>query len=138
MTTSANDLKRLVAEAEAAVADVKDPELKAAAFEKILERLLSTGQSEPAKPKGGSRAVAAPVPKKVKDGPTARIEDLIEAKFFKKPRTLADVKTELANQGHHIPNTTLSPLLLALCRKKKLRRQKGIAGDKSGYGYTNW
>jgi hypothetical protein len=138
MTTGAEDLKNLVAEAEAAVAAVKDPELKRAAFEKILERLLSNGQSGPGKRKSGFRAAAAPAPKKAKDGPTARIEDLIETKFFKKPRNLADVKTELENQGHHIPNTTLSPLLLALCRKKKLRRQKGIAGDKSGYGYTNW
>jgi len=42
------DLTRAVAEAENAVVSIKDPELRRAAFEKVLEHLLGAG-SVPAK-----------------------------------------------------------------------------------------
>ncbi len=66
-----------------------------------------------------------------------RIEELIELSCFKKPRTLADVKAKLANHGFHIARTSLSGPLQTLCRQKKLRRQKGVAGDESTHGYSN-
>src|SRR5438132_4946013 len=40
------DLKKIVADAESAVAGIKDPELKRPAFEKILERLLAHGKPD--------------------------------------------------------------------------------------------
>jgi len=134
-------LKKAVAEAEAAVAAVKDSSLKVAAFEKVLQHLLGQS-SHPGKPQV---APSKPTPlaqtrtrSPARSGPQGRVEELIADSFFKKPRTLGDVKTELANRGFHIPRTSLSGPLQALCRKKLLRRQKGVAGDKDAFGYSNW
>ena len=50
------------------------------------------------------------------------VESLRDGGFFKKPRGLADVKTALAEMGHHYPVTTLSGAMLKEVRKKNLRR----------------
>jgi hypothetical protein len=126
------DLKQLVHEAEAAVAGVKDPNLKRAGFEKILERLLSAGTSATKVSTGTAKAKPAP------RGPQGYIEDMIAEGFFKKPQTIGQVQTELANRGHHIPLTGLSGPLRRLCTQKKLRRQKGVTAGKNTYGYTEW
>lgn len=135
-------LKKAVAEAEAAVAAVKDPNLKVAAFEKVLQHLLSasdSGGQRPVKPSLAPRTPSAARARPTgRSGPQARIEELIAEGFFKKPRTLGDVKSQLANRGFHIARTSLSGPLQALCQKKLLRRQKGIAGDKDAFGYSNW
>src|SRR5438034_6402990 len=131
MATKRDGLTGAVAEAESAVAAVKDPELRRAAFEKVLEHLLET-QSAPAK-KGKTQAPVDRSEAKRRAGPTGRIEDLIDEGFFKKPRRISDVKAELANRGHHIALTALSTPLQRLCKDKRLRRQKGIASDGGGY-----
>lgn len=138
MKHAADELKGLVAEAEAAVASVKDPELKRAAFEKVLEHLLAGGEKSTVKPQVAPRAAATPKKSKSGGGPKARVEELISHDFFKKPRTLSDVKAELANRGFHIARTSLSGPLQSLVRERKLRRQKGVAGDPGAYGYSNW
>lgn len=66
------------------------------------------------------------------------MEGLIDDGFFKKPRTLSEVKAELANRGHHIPRTSLSGPLQTLCKNHRLRRQKGIGSSKGRFAYTNW
>lgn len=48
MERKKDEMTRAVAEAESAVASVKDPELKRAAFEKVLEHLLKS-ESVPSK-----------------------------------------------------------------------------------------
>ena len=139
----------MVAEAEKAVASVKDPELKRVAFEKILGTLLEqkTPLARGARPRRGGRT--APVPakgasrptKKRAGGPTAYIQELIDEGFFKKQHTIADVKAELANRGHHIALTSLSGPLQSLTQKKRLRRQKAVAKGKKSkgtYAYSNW
>lgn len=124
-----------VAEAESAVASIKDPELRLAAFEKILQHLLES-QANPVKK---TRLVTAASKTKALAGPTGRIADLIDDGFFKKPRSITEVKAELANRGHHIALTALSTPLQRLCKAKRLRRQKGTASGRAGsYGYTNW
>lgn len=134
-------IQKAVAEAEAAVAAVKDPSLKVAAFEKVLQHLLAgtEGSHQPHSRKSASTP-AKPATSKAKassrGGPQSRIEEMVADGFFKKPRTLSDVKAELANRGFHIPRTSLSGPLQALCQKKLLRRQKGIAGDKDAFGYS--
>ena len=60
----------------------------------------------------------------VKTGPVSLIAELIDGGFFKKPKELSAIKLALAEQGHHYPVTTLSPLLLRLVRKRELRRIK--------------
>ncbi len=136
------DLKRAVAEAEAAVSAVKDPNLKVAAFEKVLQHLLSPCPKHsdkahaPAEKLRRSAGVGKSEP--MRAGPQKRVEELIREGFFRKPRTIAEVKVELGNRGYHIPRTSLSGPLQILCQKKLLRRQKGIARDKAAYGYSNW
>ncbi len=136
MASKKNELTGAVAEAESAVASVKDPELRRAAFEKVLAHLLET-QSAPLK-KARSSTAQGRSKGKGKAGPKGHIEELIDENFFKKPRSLAEVKAELANRGHHIPRTSLSGPLQTLCKEKKLRRQKGIASDSGAFGYGNW
>ncbi len=48
----------------------------------------------------------------------------IEEGFFKKPRELGAVRTQLEEGGHYYPNTTIAPQLLRLVRRRILRRIK--------------
>lgn len=154
-TTMANDLKaasyaEMVAETEAAVAAVKDPELRRVAFEKILSTLLEreASGSGPARrnrklpqSKRRSSAGAKRATGKVRRGPLTHINELFDEGFFKKDQTIAQVKAELTNRGHHIPLTSLSGPLQQLTREKKLHRQKmrvNKKGTKTTYAYRNW
>lgn len=138
-----HDYVAIVGEAERAVAGVKDPELRRAAFEKILENLLGGAGPVAAKtvPDSAPKSAKKPAPagSKTKGGPQAYVEELIGDGFFKKPKTIAEVKAELANRGHHIVVTSLSGPLQKLCQRKLLRRQK-IKGEgkKQTYNYSNW
>jgi hypothetical protein len=138
----------MVAEAVEAVAAVKDPELRTVAFEKILATLLE-GQTAPAR-RGDTRPgrtgskKATPAGRsgsKRSGGPKGSVEALIDDGFFSKPRTIADVKAELADGGRHIAITSLSGPLQLLTRERRLRRQKLAAkngGTKATYAYSNW
>ncbi|MFC2081811.1 hypothetical protein ACFLSF_03075 [Candidatus Bipolaricaulota bacterium] len=148
----------LVAQAERAVQDVKDAELRKVAFEKILDALLSEAsetaappatvaagvkleakKQKAAKPDKDTRKTATN--KKARKGPKAYVRELVDDDFFKKPKTLAQVKVELENRGHHIAVTSLSGPLQALCKERTLRRQKTKAkagGKKQTYDYSEW
>lgn len=134
----AKPYSELVTQAESAVAGVKDPELRRAAFEKVLEDLLSQAAGRPfapAKPHGeGKKSTGKRA--KARGGPRAYIEEMIDDGFFKKPKTISEVKVELGNRGHHIPLTSLSGPLQSLCKKRVLRRQK--TGDKGTFSYSHW
>ena len=140
MAKEQRDLAEAVAEAEKAVAPIKDAELRKAAFEKLLEHLLGSGQEVASKKKKeADRAQhSEKVERKTRRGPQGYVEELVDDGFFKKPRTISDVKAELGNRGHHIPTTSLSGPLQSLCKQRRLRRQKGIGSNKDAYGYTNW
>lgn len=134
----------LVARAEKAVAGVKDPELKRVAFQKVLDDLLALqsgaiprkrapGHSAPAS--GARKAKAA------RSGPQAYIEEMVTDGFFKKPKkkTIAQVKAELENRGHHIALTGLSGPLQKLTQRRKLRRSKSkISGKRQTFVYSEW
>jgi hypothetical protein len=147
---SKNEYAAKVAEAEAAVKSVKDPELRRVAFEKILAHLLGNGSAEASARERLSKKPLLPVrrtkkvsrrPSSPKAGPKARVEELVAEGYFSKQRTIADVKTELANRSHHIPLTSLSGPLQALTRERRLRRQKVAVngkGSKVTYAYSNW
>ncbi len=135
----------LVAQAERAVASVNDPELKRAAFEKILDDLLASRKSGSApKEENKPSKKAAPSPKKaaskkVQSGPMAYVEELQTDGFFKKPKTITQVKVELENRGHHIPLTSLSGPLQKLCQRRTLRRHRATtSGNKVAFNYSNW
>ncbi|HEX8013523.1 MAG TPA: hypothetical protein VF814_21765 [Casimicrobiaceae bacterium] len=137
------DYSALVAHAEKAVAGVKDPELKRIAFQKILEDLLG-GATPPTTPRAVSRpkkgsTTAAASKRARRGGPQAYVDEMIDEGFFKKPKTIAHVKAELENRGHHIPLTSLSGPLQKLCQRKKLRRQRlKTSGKKQTFAYSNW
>ena len=125
-----SDYAELVGQAEKAVASVNDPELKRAAFEKVLEDLLAKhkGSEESSTPrraqKSAKRAVkdGKQAATKTAKGPQAYIQELVEDDFFKKPKTIAEVRAELGNRGHHIAMTSLSGPLQKLCQRRTLRR----------------
>jgi len=139
---SHQDYADLVAQAERAVAAVKDPDLKRIAFQKVLDDLLgSSGAKQPApsRPIRKARARDRSKAKPNTRGPKAYIHELIEEGFFKKPKTISQVKAELENRGHHIPLTSLSGPLQRLCQERSLRRQKLKAvGNKQTYAYSAW
>lgn len=136
----------IVQEAEAAVAAVKDPELRRVAFEKILATLLEGEAPTRPKPSKKGKAADAPRAKEVRGAkpaarrPKAKVEELVQEGFFKKQQTIAAVKAELADRGYHIPLTSRSGPLQKLTQEKKLRRQKVTAdgkGSKTTYAYSN-
>jgi len=131
----------LVTQAEQAVASVKDPELKRVAFQKVLEHLL-TSDTVPSSSKHAERKDRSARPKKHKAsndaGPMAYIKEMVGEGFFKKPKTISETRTELGNQGHHIPVTSLSGPLQGLCKGKVLRRQKVVVGKKKSFAYSNY
>jgi hypothetical protein len=138
--------EELVQQAETAVAPVKDPELKRIAFEKILDALLETSEANRdvsptrGKTKARSQSSRSRANNKARSGTQAYVEELVDEDFFTKPKTIAAVKAELGNRGHHIPLTSLSGPLQRLCKKKRLRRQKGEGSDgaKRTFAYSNW
>ena len=74
-------------------------------------------------------------------GPKAYVRELIEEGFFKKPKTIAEVRAELGNRGHHIAITSLSGPLQKLCQERALRRHKGTSdgnGKKTTFNYSEW
>jgi hypothetical protein len=141
------DFAAIVAQAEKAVAAVKDPELRRIAFQKVLDSLLDNNSSagdeddKPAakkvprksvKVKGGAKSA------KVAKGVAGYISELVDEGFFKKQKTIAEVKAELENRGHHIPLTSLSGPLQRKCQQHALRRQKIKSGNKQTFAYSNW
>lgn len=128
------DYSALVGEAEKAVQNVKDPELKRIAFQKVLEELMGGRKAQSERlPKRGRAAKSARA-KASRGGPRTYIREMIDEGFFKKPKALPDVKAELENRGHHIPLTSLSGPLQQLCKSKELRRQK----TEGRFVYSNW
>ena len=143
--TESNAYADLVAQAERAVASVNDAELKRAAFEKILDDLLasrSSGSASKPESKSAKKAVTPSkkaASKKSHSGPMAYVEELHADAFFKKPKTITQVKVELENRGHHIPLTSLSGPLQKLCQRRTLRRHRAkTSGNKVAFNYSNW
>lgn len=55
---------------------------------------------------------------------TDYVIELRDAGQFDKPKGLTDVREALASEGHIVPITTLSGVMLGLARSKQLRRFK--------------
>ncbi len=137
------DYQEFAKKAEAAVKGVKDPALRRVAFEKVLDDLLSHGQSKTKSIAAGNK-FAKKIPASTKigakpHGPQGHVQELVDEGFFKKPKTITEVKAELENRGHHIPRTSLSGPLQVLCQRRILRRQKKkTTGKKETYCYSLW
>ncbi len=134
-----SDYAALVDQAEKVVQSVKDPELKRIAFQKVLDDLLGGAGPAIAHRKSAGRGKARGAETAQRGGTKAYVRELIGEGFFKKPKTITDVKAELENRGHHIPLTTLSGPLQQLCQARELKRQRGASeGNKKIFSYSNW
>ncbi len=137
----AKELVELRKQAERAVADMPDGELKLKAFEVMLSYLL-----------GGSKAGAPAIPeepvvqgrkipqaKESKQASTlvGRILVLRDEGYFKSLRALGEVRDELKAHGWHYPLTTLSGTMQTLTQRRELRRLQSPHGKKKVYKYSN-
>ena len=143
--TQSKPYAELVTQAEEATRAIKDPELRRVAFERVLDDLLSGGgtttQTGARAPKQVERSTRRATRPKKSTGPKGYVRELIDDGFFKKPKTIAEVKAELANRGHHIAITSLSGPLQSLCQNRVLRRHKTKSSDegkKATYNYSEW
>jgi len=68
-----------------------------------------------------------------KKGPLGHITELEQEGFFKAKRTLSAVQKKLEETGHFYAQTSLSPTLVRLVRKRLLRRIK----EKNGWVYVS-
>jgi len=138
------DTKKLIdlrKQAERAVAEMADGELKVKAFEVILSHLLG-GRQEAQGPPPGDEAPARSKLKEVKVGASARsiagrILVLRDEGFFKTQKTIGEVREELRAHGWHYPLTTLSGRLQAMVQQRKLRRERAKQANKRVWKYSN-
>jgi hypothetical protein len=69
---------------------------------------------------------------KRKDGPTVFISQLATGGFFKSKRSLPNIQKKLEELGHIYAQSSISPILTRLTRKRVLRRIK----EKDGWVYV--
>lgn len=69
-----------------------------------------------------------------KTGPTSLITELSNEGYFKSKRSLGDIQKKLEERGHIYAQTSLSPILTRLTRKRVIRR---IKEKKKGWVYVN-
>jgi hypothetical protein len=138
------------AAAEEAVADMKDRDLRTAAFTVLLTELLSRGAIyAPAKPNARPEPVRRPNRRTTPTAPvntSARAESkksrllaLRDEGFFKAQRGLRETREELRKHGWHYPLSALSGPMQGLVRERALRRERVSvgAGKKRVWKYSN-
>ena len=138
---NAKKLIDLRKQAEKAVAEMADGELKVKAFEVILDHLLGSRQGAQGPPPRDD-APAPPKPKGAKESASAksitgRILVLRDEGFFKTQKTIGEVREELRAHGWHYPLTTLSGRLQAMVQQRKLRRERAKQANKKVWKYSN-
>ena len=69
---------------------------------------------------------------KKEKGPTSLITELIDEGYFKSKRTIADIQKKLEERGHIYAQTSISPQLTRLTRKRIIRRIK----ENKGWAYV--
>lgn len=142
------DVKQLIQlrkEAEKAVAEMPEGDIKLKAFEVILNHLIGstsnvTGSKGTSSARRDSRRrTGKPTDENnTNDETTAgRILVLKDEEFFKSQRSIAEIREELQAHGWHYPATTLSGELIKLVQRRKLRRQKVKEGNKTIWKYSN-
>ena len=136
------DSKKLIdlrKEAEKAVADMPDGELKLKAFEVILGHLISASSTEGQKPPKSAGAVeeaelSDDLPARSVSG---RLMVLRQEAFFKAPKSLPEIREEMQAHGWHYPQATIGPVLITLVQKRQLRRQRVQDNKRRLWKYTN-
>jgi hypothetical protein len=130
--------------AEEAVRDMQEGPLKVAAFQTILNNLLT-------RPDASARSASVKLHKPQAQGPLleravtrreraslpARIRTLKDEDYFKEQRTLPQVREGLGARGWHYAITALSGAMQGLVRKRELRRERVSSGGKRIWKYSN-
>jgi hypothetical protein len=131
-----NELVLARKKAEKAVEDMAEGQLKVAAFQTILERLLSDSRSftEPTPRLPHKVQEVKAVPPNTSIG---RILSIKSEEFFKTQRSLAEVKTALGSRGWHYALSSLSGSMQTLVQKRHLRRERVNVGGKTVWKYSN-
>jgi hypothetical protein len=135
------ELVELRREAERAVHDMPEGELKTKAFETILRHLLSgtvgkgverAGGRNKAQPK--QKVAGSKVPKTIRE----RVLFLKDEGFFGSQKSIAEIRQELKKNGWHHATTALSGPLQSLVQRRLLRRER-VADDeqRAGWKYSN-
>lgn len=136
------ELMQIVSEAEKAVNNIADSELKQIAFDRILEHLLEIGLPKSDAGPKKTRVSTAKVEKtsSSKSGPKTWIQELVDEGFFKTPRTNSVIRKALDERGHILEATNLTSPLDRLVTEKVLRRKKMPAedGGKDQVHWHNW
>jgi hypothetical protein len=91
-------------------------------------RVSTAGEESARRPRRGK-----PSGTKTKSGPVGNVLRLRDEGFFKTRRSLPDIQRKLEEDGHIYAQSSLSPTLIRLTRKRELRRIK----DKKGWVYVN-
>ena len=131
-------LVELRKEAEKAVAEMTDGDLKVKAFEVILGHLLGAPEGTTKTPaKAGVEAEARPAKQAAKaKSAAARVLVLRDEGFFRNQRTMGEISDELAAHGWHYPLTSLSGTLIGLAQRQELRRVRAKKGNKKVWLYS--
>jgi hypothetical protein len=137
------ELVKIRKQAEKAVSEMPDGELKVKAFEVVFNHLLSGAKA------GGTGKATATTDQARTDQPplkaaassrsaSGRILVLRDEGFFSTPRTIGEIRDELGAHGWHYPLTSLSGTLMDLVgEKRELRRQRIKHGGKQVWKYSN-
>jgi len=141
-----SNLVELRKQAEQAVQDMAEGDLKVKAFETILAHLLSAGTGRPSSPvlSGGRAGSSSKGHLKQKEGSPQvprsvgdRVLFLKSEDFFASQRSIADIRIELKKNGWHYPVTSLSGPLQSLVQKRELRREQTNDEGGKGWKYSN-
>jgi hypothetical protein len=136
-----SELVKLRRQAERAVHDMPQGELKTKAFETILVHLLSGTAGKGVERAGaGKRAQAkqkaagSKVPRSLRE----RILFLRDEGFFGSQKSIAEIRQELKKNGWHHATTALSGPLQSLVQRRLLRRER-VADDEQrpAWKYSN-
>jgi|SRR5213596_166828 len=131
--------KAELAKAEEAYSIVRKTNLpesyRLAAFEIILSHMLLEARPIPIEKRSiESKSEPAKSSSKLLPG---RITELAAEGFFNEPRTGGEIQSELRNRGYAYSFPTVGMALLALTRRRELRRILEKKGDRRQYLYTN-
>jgi hypothetical protein len=134
-------LAEIIAEAEKAVTNITDPDLRRVAFDRLLQHLLQTGLPKRIVTRKTATAQTTSARKAEKDsaklGPKAWLQELAVEGFFKTPRANVAIRAALDERGHILKPTDLTHPLASLVKEKILRRKK-MAPEEGGKSQIHW
>jgi hypothetical protein len=141
MTSALVELRK---QAEDAVRDMPEGDLKVTAFETFLKHLLSGNAGRVAARSGGAAASSKGQSKSKDSAPEVprsmgdRIRFLKTEGFFGPQRSIADIRSELKKNGWHYPVTSMSGQLQRLVQSRELRREQAVDDEgRKGWKYSN-